>query len=144
MRLVSCYIGGFGKIKEYKYDFTRGLNVFCQDNGWGKTTFSVFLKAMFYGMEYSRKLALSEREHYRPWEGGIYGGSLVFETDKKRYRVERTFGKTTKRIRLRCMMKRPERHVGITARIWGKSFLKWTGIPLKRVFLFRKTVWIQK
>lgn len=96
MRLVSCYIGGFGKIKEYKYDFTRGLNVFCQDNGWGKTTFSVFLKAMFYGMEYSRKQALSEREHYRPWEGGIYGGSLVFETDKKRYRVERTFGKNDK------------------------------------------------
>ena len=96
MKLVSCHIGGFGKIKEFTYDFTQGLNVFCQDNGWGKTTFSVFVKAMFYGMEYSRKQGLSEREHYRPWEGGTYGGSLVFETEKKRYRVERTFGKNDK------------------------------------------------
>lgn len=96
MKLISCRIGGFGKIKDFTYDFTQGLNVLCQDNGWGKTTFSVFVKAMFYGMEYSRKQGLSEREHYRPWEGGIYGGSLVFETDRKRYRVERTFGKNDK------------------------------------------------
>lgn len=96
MRLVSCEIGGFGKISAYSHTFQEGLNAFCEDNGWGKTTFSVFVKAMFYGMEYSRKQGLSEREHYRPWDGGVYGGSLVFEVDGKRYRVERTFGKRDK------------------------------------------------
>lgn len=96
MRLVSCCIGGFGKIKEYEHDFSQGLNVLLQDNGWGKTTFSVFLKAMFYGMEYTRKQGLSEREHYRPWDGGVYGGNLVFETEGHLYRVERTFGKNDK------------------------------------------------
>lgn len=96
MRLVSCEIGGFGKISAYSHTFREGLNAFCEDNGWGKTTFSVFVKAMFYGMEYSRKQGLSEREHYRPWDGGVYGGSLVFEVGGRRYRVERTFGKKDK------------------------------------------------
>ena len=94
MRLVSCEIAGFGRIKNLNIDFTKGLNAFLEENGWGKTTFSVFLKAMFFGMEYSRKRALSEREHYRPWDGnGVYGGSLTFSVDGRRYRIERTFGR---------------------------------------------------
>lgn len=96
MRLISCEITGFGKIQEQVFQFSDGLNVFCRENGWGKTTFSVFLKAMFYGMEYSRKRALSERAHYMPWTGGVYGGNLTFETGGRRYRIERFFGKTDK------------------------------------------------
>ena len=55
MKLISCYITGFGTIKEWSYDFSDGMNALCQENGWGKTTFSVFLKAMFYGMDYSAR-----------------------------------------------------------------------------------------
>lgn len=93
MRLLSCEIAGFGRISKLNIDFKRGLNAYLEDNGWGKTTFSVFLKAMFFGMEYSRKRTLSEREHYRPWDGASYGGSLTFATDGREYRIERTFGK---------------------------------------------------
>ncbi len=93
MRLVSCYIAGFGRIKDFSYDFHDGLNGVLEENGWGKTTFSVFIKAMFYGMEYSRRKELSEREHYLPWDGGTYGGNLTFAIGDKTYRVERTFGK---------------------------------------------------
>ncbi len=97
MRLVSCYVSGFGQIKDFAYDFKPGLDVIFQENGWGKTTFSVFLKAMFYGMENATKTkVLMERKHYLPWNGGNYGGSLVFEAGGKTYRVERTFGKTIK------------------------------------------------
>ena len=98
MKLVSCYIDHFGKISDFTHDFSDGFNGILQDNGWGKTTFSVFLKAMFYGMEYSpnTKKKLLERNHYMPWDGGTFGGNLVFEIDGKKYRVERTFGKTDK------------------------------------------------
>lgn len=96
MKLVSCYITGFGQIKNFSYQFEDGLDVICQDNGWGKTTFSVFLKAMFYGMEYSRARDLTERKHYLPWDGGVCGGNLVFSMGEKTYRIERTFGKKDK------------------------------------------------
>ena len=94
MRLESCYITGFGRLCDLKYDFKPGMNKILEENGWGKTTFSVFLKSMFYGLPYApRRKELTEREHYEPWSGGIYGGSLTFTTDKGSYRIERTFGK---------------------------------------------------
>lgn len=97
MKLVSCYITGFGQIKDFSYEFCRGLDAVCQENGWGKTTFSVFLKAMFYGMDYSaRTKFLTERKHYMPWDGTLCGGNLVFEANDRTYRVERTFGRTDK------------------------------------------------
>lgn len=97
MKLISCYVTGFGAIKEYVYDFSEGMTAVCQENGWGKTTFCTFLKAMFYGMDYSaRTKVLNERKHYLPWDGGICGGHIVFESEGKTYRLERTFGHTDK------------------------------------------------
>ncbi|MCR5580164.1 MAG: hypothetical protein K6F66_01130 [Pseudobutyrivibrio sp.] len=98
MKLISCYIAHFGKIKDFSYDFQDGFNAVIQENGWGKTTFSVFIKAMFYGLEYSpnTKKKLLERNHYLPWDGSLCGGNIVFETRERRYRIERTFGKTDK------------------------------------------------
>ena len=93
MRLLCCDIAGFGRLKELHIDFKRGLNACVEENGWGKTTLSVFLKVMLFGMEQSRRKTLSERAHYEPWDGGSYGGSLTFEADGRQYRVERTFGR---------------------------------------------------
>jgi len=93
MKFRKCYIKGFGKIRDLEYDFNDDLNVFFEQNGWGKTTFSVFIKDMLYGMPSSRsKNVLSERQHYRPWDSGNFGGSLSFSTDKGDFRAERTFG----------------------------------------------------
>ena len=94
MRIISCHIENFGKIHDFTYDFRPGLNVICEENGWGKSTFAGFIKAMFYGLEGERKrsLAENERKKYRPWQGGIFGGHLVFETRGKTYRITRVFG----------------------------------------------------
>ena len=92
MKLISCYVTGFGRLENFEYDFNEGLNTVLEENGWGKTTFCVFLKSMFYGMEYKRSRNLTERKHYMPWSGGVYGGNLTFEKDGKKYRIERTFG----------------------------------------------------
>lgn len=98
MKLRSCYIENFGKLHEYKHDFTDGLNVILEENGWGKSTFAAFIKAMFYGMDYTTKKSITENERnkYMPWQGGRYGGYIVFETGDKVYRIERFFGKKDK------------------------------------------------
>lgn len=38
MRLISCYIDGFGKLNNMEVQFEDGINTFVQDNGWGKST----------------------------------------------------------------------------------------------------------
>lgn len=97
MKIISCYISSFGKIKDKAFDFSDGINVFREENGWGKTTFANFLKDMFFGIPYNaRKKEFTEREHFMPWDETSFGGSLVFSEDDKIYRIERTFGKKDK------------------------------------------------
>lgn len=91
MRLISCYIANFGLHHDKKIDFNPGLNSFYWKNGEGKTTLTVFIKAMLYGFGDNR--SDTERAKYLPWQGGKYGGSLTFEAGGKAYVVERTFGK---------------------------------------------------
>lgn len=95
MKLIKCYIQNFGTLHEQGYDFEDGLNIIKKDNGFGKTTFATFIKAMFYGLDVqaNARLEKSDRKRYFPWQGGIYGGNIEFEVNNKKYRVERTFGK---------------------------------------------------
>ena len=95
MRLIYCHIENFGRLRNLDYTFEEGLNVICRENGWGKSTFSAFLRAMFYGFSGTRrkKKEENEREKYRPWQGGIYGGRLAFEAGGKQYEMTRVFGR---------------------------------------------------
>ncbi|MCR4648450.1 MAG: hypothetical protein K5776_05155 [Lachnospiraceae bacterium] len=95
MKLLYCNIFGFGKICSQKFVFDEGLNVFCEENGFGKSTLASFIKVMLYGFEDESKRSLKdkEREKYRPWNRGLYGGNLAFEYNSKGYEVSRTFGK---------------------------------------------------
>ena len=94
MKLLQAEIENFGKFHGVKLDFSNGLNTFCHENGWGKTTLAVFLKAMLYGLPATtaKKLDQNERKKYTPWQGGSFGGSLTFATSRGTFRVERTFG----------------------------------------------------
>ena len=86
MKLLSLYIDNFGKISDYKYDFNDKLNTIYEENGWGKTTLTVFIKAMLYGLD------KSERTKYTPWKNlTSFGGSLVISVGKNEYRIERSF-----------------------------------------------------
>lgn len=94
MKIRKCYIENFGKLHQFEYEFSEGLNVINQSNGWGKSTFAAFIKAMFYGFDTSNKRAISENERkkYYPWQGGKFGGNLEFEINGKIYEIERFFG----------------------------------------------------
>ena len=95
MKLIRCHVENFGKLSDFDYSFADGLNCLRQDNGWGKTTLASFIKAMFYGLPVTTKknLVENERKKYTPWQGGNYGGNLIFEIKQKQYRIERFFGK---------------------------------------------------
>lgn len=94
MKILSCHIENFGGLKEENITFNEGLNVILRENGWGKSTLAAFIKAMLYGLPATTKRSLYENDRRRltPWNGGAFGGSMVFETDGEIYRVERFFG----------------------------------------------------
>lgn len=93
MRLIRCYIENFGCLSRYTLEFAPGLTVLHQPNGFGKTTLAAFLCAMLYGFGKSgRTISKNDRKKYAPWQGGTYGGNLVFEHEGVQYRAERTFG----------------------------------------------------
>lgn len=94
MKLLRCYIENYGKLQQFSYNFDDKLNIILQNNGWGKTTFASFIKAMLFGLPSSRKTDLDENERakYTPWQKGAFGGWLEFEIKGKQYRIERFFG----------------------------------------------------
>ena len=95
MKLESIHIENFGGLHQYDLKLEPGLTVIHGPNGFGKTTLAEFIRAMFYGFPRKGKtLDKSKRQKYTPWQGGKFGGNLVFEYEGKRYRMERTFGVT--------------------------------------------------
>ena len=98
MRLIKCHIDNFGKLHDKDYVFNKSLNVFNGENGSGKSTFAAFLKAMLYGFDNKKEKGAFEKERniYKPWQGGTYGGELEFEYQDKNYKVVRKFGSTEK------------------------------------------------
>ena len=97
MKLISLYIENFGGLRQYRLDFEAGVTTIHAPNGFGKTTLAEFIRAMFYGFPRKAKtLDKSRRQKYTPWQGGKFGGNLVFEYEGQRYRIERTFGATPK------------------------------------------------
>lgn len=94
MKLISCYIENYGKLSKKSFNFDSGLNTILEDNGYGKTTLASFIKSMFYGLKSTTKRSVkeNERKKFTPWQGGAFGGNLVFETNNKTYRIERFFG----------------------------------------------------
>lgn len=94
MQIRSLHIENFGKMHDFDLNLTDGLNAICASNGWGKSTLAAFIKAMFYGLDYTAKRSLkeNERKKYMPWQGGMFGGSMEFLAGEKAYRAERSFG----------------------------------------------------
>ncbi len=95
MKLLRCHIDNFGKFEDYTVDFTQNPQVFYEPNGWGKSTLAAFIKVMFYGFANEGKRGATlekERVRYKPWQGGVYGGEILFEAGGKQYLLNRTFG----------------------------------------------------
>lgn len=100
MRLISCHIENFGKLTDQtiSFDDPSGITMLYEENGWGKSTLAVFIKVMFFDFDNDGKRndLENERKHYKPWQGGTYGGQVTFEAGGKTYILSRTFGVKSK------------------------------------------------
>lgn len=94
MRLISLHIDHFGNLSDYDLKFDANPMMILHENGWGKSTLAAFIKVMFYGFagETKKTSAEREREKYRPWRGGTYGGLLRYELDGRQYEIGKVFG----------------------------------------------------
>ena len=95
MKLIECYVNNFGKLSDFSYSFNGGLNVINEENGFGKSTLSAFIKSMLFGLEDTKRASLFEndRKKYEPWQGGAWGGTLSLSSGGDKYRIERSFNK---------------------------------------------------
>lgn len=98
MRLIALHIENFGNLSDFDLKFDENPTVILKDNGWGKSTLAAFIKVMFYGFsgENKRTNELKEREKYRPWKGGVYGGRLSYEAGGVPYEITKVFGNKEK------------------------------------------------
>ncbi len=94
MKLISAHIENFGRLHNFDIDFNPGCNSINGHNGWGKSTLAAFIRVMLYGFEGENKRSApeNERKRWQPWQGGAFGGSLVFAEAEKTYLVRRSFG----------------------------------------------------
>ena len=83
----------FGKLKG-ELDLQGGMNLLTLPNEEGKSTWTAFIIAMFYGIdtkERSNQLnaGLPAKERYRPWNGNPMEGSIDLEWKGRRITIER-------------------------------------------------------
>lgn len=98
MKILFCEIENYGNVTGGKrVTFDDGLQEFCEKNGYGKTTLCSFIRVMFYGMSTKKEKSVSfgDREHFYPFSGGKFGGSLTFLYGGKICRIERFFDEKT-------------------------------------------------
>lgn len=101
MKIVSVNVVAFGKLSNVNINFTDGINLLQQSNGFGKSTLCAFVRAMLYGLNYSYKTVEGVRANdvtkYMPWNSTQkFGGSMQIYHEGKTYRIERFFGNTAR------------------------------------------------
>lgn len=82
----------FGKLEKETLQLHDGLNVITMPNEAGKSTWSAFLSALFYGIdtaERSRAGNLPAKTKYKPWSGAAMEGSAELEWNGKDITIAR-------------------------------------------------------
>lgn len=106
MKILKLELQNFGKFQNEVLELNDGIQLFYGENESGKTTIHTFIKSMLFGMERGRGRAAANDtfSRYEPWENpGYYAGAMEFECGKKRFRLERSFDKYSKRASLVCL-----------------------------------------
>lgn len=65
MKLLECHVDNFGRLSNFDYQFSDGLTVIQEPNGFGKSTLAAFIKAMLYGFPRTAGRAMSEKSTFR-------------------------------------------------------------------------------
>ena len=92
MKLLKL-TASFGGLQKQELTLSNGLNVFCLPNEAGKSTWSMFLLCMFYGVDTSERPAkgvLPVKTRFKPWWGGSMEGRMELIWQGRRIAIERT------------------------------------------------------
>ena len=103
MRITEITMTHFGKFHGKTMTFQPGVNIIYGKNEAGKSTIHTFIQGMLFGIEKQRGRASKNDTYskYEPWENrGGYGGVLRFVVGGTDYRIERSFLKSDKWVRL--------------------------------------------
>lgn len=103
MWIERIEIDAFGKLQDYRLELGKGLQVLYGQNEQGKTTLMTFLKLMFYGKQPRLQGLDNPRKRYAPWNGQRMGGAVEFISGGVRYRLQKEFGDTPGRDKVKLM-----------------------------------------
>ncbi len=103
MKINKLHIDNFGGLHDFDLELNDNLNVLKRENGFGKTTLTIFIKAMLFGMPAGRENIKMERKKYMPWQGGNYGGFIDLQSEKGIFRLTRYFAKTPDNDRIEIL-----------------------------------------
>lgn len=91
MKILSLK-ASFGRLAGDTLELNSGLNVVTLPNESGKSTWSQFILAMFYGIDTSERAKsgmLPTKTKYKPWSGAPMQGSMDLEWNGRRITIER-------------------------------------------------------
>ncbi len=96
MKFEEALVYNFGKLKNFKMDFSPNINIIYGKNETGKSTLQTFLWAMLYGLVDSdnrTRRKLKEFDKFLPWDNSLkYGGVLKYLLDSgQKIEVHRLF-----------------------------------------------------
>lgn len=106
MIFLDSHILGFGKLRDFRLNFEKGINLVFAANEGGKSTLQRFLVGLMYGqlrsdLKVQRRLD-SWVERYQPWYGQEYGGMLRCRlSNGSDLEIRRSFGRDESRIEIR-------------------------------------------
>lgn len=90
MRIDVLDLLGFGKFKNKKIEFDKGVNLIFGNNEAGKSTLQSFIKAMFFSGRSVKSTDYVKK--FEPWQGDYFGGSLHYRLDNgEAYKIQRNF-----------------------------------------------------
>lgn len=98
----------FGCLDEAELILQPGVNDLVLPNGHGKSTWSAFVLAMFYGIDTTQRAAkgrLPEKLRYAPWNGKAMEGIMELEKDGKTIVLQRTSTRSKPMSQLRAYEK---------------------------------------
>lgn len=82
----------FGKLQKEELELREGLNILTLPNESGKSTWSAFLLAMFYGVDSAERAkagTLPVKTKYKPWAGGQMEGRIDLLHEGRYISIER-------------------------------------------------------
>ena len=89
MKILKLNIEDFGCFRNRTFELSRGLNLIEGPNESGKSTILSFIKFVLYGMPKKTAETAPERSRSISWQSGVASGSMLIESDGKKYTIIR-------------------------------------------------------